>query len=280
MGGNNSKGNENCGKYKEDVNFLGYEVKKYSNEEDNIFKVCEKDLNLLKFMTIQDFQQLIFLTFKSEDYKEEVVDETSFLLFINRKLVKHFLISNDIRVNDQLTTEIKFFYENVYSELFKKYKHYYKKSVDENQKRKASMINNLALLTIGFNYCKFEYAYDKIDFIFNLLSENGRVLKRSHFLRTFLMFVLLVPSNIMIVLVDKLSESFEKYKTSLEIIQKYFSAFEYEDSIRLTDMTLESIFGESQEIDYDNFVKNFKNVDYLLTPEGIRNKLKATNVNN
>lgn len=279
MGGNISKGSDNTSKYIDDDRSIGFEVQNYSNEEDELFKVCEEKLNILQYFSLNSFQQLVYTAFETKDCFADNIIDTSLIIFTSRKLVKHELVSNEVRINDQLNSEIKFFYENVYSELLKKYRHYYKKSVEENQKKKVNLLSALSLLTIGFNYCKVDN-FSKVEFIFNLLSEDGKVLKKSHYLRLFVMFVLLVPSNIMIVMVDKLSESFEKYKVSLETIQKYFSAFEYEDCLRLTEMTLESMFGGNEEVNFTDFCKNFKNCDYLLTVKGIRNKLKSTNVNN
>ena len=114
--------------------------KSYKSKYDSIFNKFETDLNILKYLEIREFQQIL-LNFKSfasqtelnaserKEYLTEI-DDVFFGIFIESRLLNHFLINSQIANNEKTVNVIKQFYNNFFSILQKNYSYYNKKISD------------------------------------------------------------------------------------------------------------------------------------------------------
>lgn len=265
-------------------------TKPYSTEYDSLFKLYENDLNLLKYIELLEFQQVLynFNSSKEEVYdfsKPEVNNEYNFNIgkimfsvFIDKKIVNHFLVFPNIANDEKVLKRSIAFYNLMFDNIYKNYKYYIKKlSREEGQKIQNDKIKKLILLSFAFVYCRVKSNYHKVLFLYNLFANEKKEIVNSSDLDLFVFFVLLFPSNIYLKTINDLGEEFEELKLNEDAFLKCYETFEVKDSKRLLDLVFDKLFQGAQSIEFDKFVINIQSIDWIFTPSGIRKALKDNN---
>jgi hypothetical protein len=267
-------------------------TKPYSTEYDSLFKYYENDLNLLKYLELLEFQQVLYNFNSSKDevynFSNPVVNneydynigKIMFTVFVDKKIVNHFLVFPNIADDEKLLKRSIAFYSLIFDNIYKNYKYYLKKlSRDEGQKAQNDKIKKLCLLSLAFVYCRAKSNFYKVLFIYNLFANDKKEIVNTGDLEIFFFFVLLFPSNIYLKTMNDLGEEFEELKINEDLFLKIYETFEVKDSKRLLDLTFEKIFQGQQSVDFNTFVSNIQKVDWIFSPAGIRKALKDNNDN-
>lgn len=267
-------------------------IKPYSTEYDSIFKYYETDLNLLRYVELLEFQQVLynFNSAKEEvyDFSKPVVNneydfnigKIMFTVFVDKKIVNHFLVFPNIANDEAILKRSIAFYNLMFDNIYKNYKYYLKKIArEEGQKTQNDKIKKLCLLSLAFVYCRAKSNFHKVLFIYNLFANDKKEIANSGDLETFLFFVLLFPSNIYLKTINDLGEEFEELKINEDVFLKSYEAFEVKDSKRLLDIVFDKLFQGNQAVEFNSFVTNIQKIDWIFTPSGIRKALKENNDN-
>ena len=266
-------------------------TKSYSSKHDNLFKFYEKDLNLLKFIELKDFQQLLYNFASTKEERNEGKSNVSyeynyempkimFQVFFDRKILHHFLVFEKICDNPVLINKATSFYVKMFDNFYKNYKYYLKKLTRNTEKDKQAnkdQVKKLILLSLAFNYCHCDCSYTKILFIFNMFATENKQIEYSDDLDLFLLFVLLTPSNIYLKTMADLGEEFEDLIIEEGVFIEIYEMFEVKDSKALVDLMLEKLFFSKKMLSEEEFVEAFILNDWILSPSGIRNMLNITN---
>lgn len=256
-------------------------VKKYSSKYDKEFSKFESEFNFFKFLDIKDFQQLLYnftcteqerIEKRNKEYNFEV-SETMFSVFVNKKIINHFLINPHIANDEKKINIAKAFLNNVFTILRKSTAQYNKLN---GKKTENKTIKKLSLLSYGFVFCKEDH-FNKIQFLFYLLSDEEEMLKFSDDLVEFLFFVFLIASNVLIFSIYTLGKEFEEFAIEDEYFAEIYNACELKDAKFLANKVIEGLFKEKNQLDFDDFYKIIILEDWLFTTQGIRKKLEDNN---
>jgi hypothetical protein len=263
--------------------------KSYSSKFDSIFNKFETEFNILKYLEIREFQQILlnFKSFSSEteanasEKKEFLteIDDVFFKVFIENKLLNHFLIFNQISNNDKKISIISQFYSNFFSILQKNYSYYNKKISDhkyDSDNKKS--IRKICLLAYAFLYTKGE-TYEKYEYLYHLLcDENGEISKTDDF-EDFFFFLFIVPSNVFIYSIYSLGEEYNEFSINQDVFQQIYDSFEVKDSKALAEKFFSVMFLEKQSLSQQEFLNKLVNNDWIFSPAGIRKTLEDNNIN-
>lgn len=271
-------------------------IKPYSSEYDNIFKYYETKLNLLKYLDVNEFQQLLYnFNCERDDSKVEtrenltkseyefeydhLIGRLMYSVFLDKKIANHFLIFPLLAEDEKTYKQSLAFYHLMFENIYKNYKFYLKKLAreGENQKVYNDKIKKICLLSLAFLYCRAKSNYHKVLFIFNLFSNEKLELENTSEFEIFIFFILLYPSNIYLTTINDFGTEFEDLKIKEELFLKVYDTFEVKDSKRLLDSTMGKIFQGNKSIDFQKFSASLSKLDWLLTPSGIRKTLQETN---
>lgn len=270
-------------------NTINFPIKDYSYEKDSLFKYFENDLNLLKYIDIFEFQQILYNYSSTKEERQESSDEVNieynyqmseimFGVFIEKKIVNHFLVYPYIANDNQIIQNSEAFYTKMFDFIYKNYKNYIKKLArEEGSKYQKNKISKLCLLSLAFNYCRAKSPYHRLLFVFNLFAdENNKIFNTQDF-EIFILFVLLFPSNIFVVTMWEFGKEYEAYKIKDELFYSIYDTFEVSDSKRLCDKVLEKIFVGKESLNFLEFKDNILSVDWLFSLSGIRENLRLNN---
>lgn len=261
-------------------------IKSYSSKADHICKEFESSLNLLQFLDVNEFEQLLYnfaCTYQEKNDKGDgnefdfEVTRNMYSIFVQKKIINHFLVFPNI-ANDEKLIEINKQFNNLLFEyLLKDFKFYNKKIVNQTERAiNDEAVKKSCLLALGFLYCR-STPYIKALFLFNLYSDENDLLKKVSSFHLFVTFLFLIPSNIMIVSIFKLGEEYEKFAVSPEKFKEIYDAYEVKDSIRLIDSLFAQLFADKPELTFDEFLNKLLKNDWIFTPSGIRKRLEETN---
>lgn len=261
-------------------------IKSYSSKADGICKEFENSLNLLQYLDVNEYEQLLYnfaCTYQEKNDKGDgnefdfEVTRNMYSIFVQKKIINHFLVFPNIANEEKLIDVNKQFSNLLFEYLLKDFKFYNKKVVNQSEKAvNDDAIKKSCLLALGFLYCR-STPYIKAQFLFNLYSDENDLLKKVSSLHLFITFLFLIPSNIMLVSIFKLGEEYEKYAIAQEKFQEVYDAYEVKDSIRLIDSLFADLFAEKPELTFDDFLNKLIKNDWIFTPSGIRKKLEETN---
>jgi len=256
-------------------------IKKYSSKYDKEFTKFETEYNFFQYLDIKDFQQLLYnftcteqekIEKRNKEYNFEV-SETMFSVFVSKKIINHFLIYPHIANDEKKINVVKAFLNNVFTILRKNTSQYNKLN---GKKTENKTIKKLCLLSYGFVFCKEDH-FNKIQFLFYLLSDEDEMLKFSDDLIEFLFFVFLIPSNVLIFSIYSLGKEFEEFAIEDEYFAEIYNACELKDAKFLAKKVVEELFKEKSQLDFDDFYKKIILEDWVFSTHGIRKKLEDNN---
>ena len=272
------------------------EIKKYTSKYDNEFTVLEKKYNYISNITFRDFAYSLNLfsmdnatlqddySNKPEEYTKndslfkDTITQDYFQSFIENKLFKHPIIIN-LLSNEEGTSICKESYIQIYGALEKKLmqadRENSRKKKNENRIKKYHILCFGILYGAGLNI-------SKIKLIFDLFKDENGKLKKSNDFEDFLLGLFIIPAYCILYTRIKLGPRYSligefdnsKVKETLENC-------ELKDSMNLTNVTLEKIFGpENKELTYEEWKNLFArhSIDYMLSAPGVRANLEINNV--
>ena len=272
------------------------EIKTYTSKYDNEFTVLEKKYNYISNITFRDFAYSLNLfsmdnatlqddyTNKPEEYSKndslfkDDITQDYFQSFIENKLFKHPFINN-LLSDEEGSAICKECYIQIYGALEKKLM-----QADRENSRKKNNQNRIKkyhILCFGILYGA-GLNISKIKLIFDLFKDENGKLKKSNDFEDFLLGLFIIPAYCILYTRIKLGPRYSligefdnsKVKETLENC-------ELKDSMNLTNVTLEKIFGpENKELNYEEWKNLFArhSIDYMLTAPGVRANLEIHNV--
>ena len=262
-------------------------VNSYQSKNDSLFTKFEKELNFLRLLEIKDFQQILynFACTKQEEessnrrekeFNYEITD-TLFSVFVDKKIINHFLVYPQISANDKNINIVKQFYCHVFKFLEKDFKHYNKKISDHTVEiTNKGAIRKICLLAFAFLYCKNDY-FDKFMFLFNILSDEVGEIIKSNDLVDFFFYLFVIPSNVLIISIFTLGTEFEDFAIEEDKFKEVYDSYEVKDSKALVDKFINDMFADGEALNQDKFYKVVLANDWIFTPSGIRKQLEDNN---
>lgn len=268
---------------------VDFDVQDYSSVHDDIFKYYEKDINLLKYIDIFDFKQLLYNYAATDEERNEgndnkvleyhyEISDSMFNMFVEKKIINHFCVFPSICNDDKVKKTAKSFYNLMFHNYYKNYKSYLKKYARiSGQKASHDNISKLCLLSLAFVYCRSQNNQQKALFLFNLFANANYEFENSPDLDLFLYFTILTPSNVYLLSINDIGTEFEDLKMKEEKFYEVYDTYEVKDSKRLLDLTIEQLFEGKETLKYNEFMTNIKKLDWLFSTSGIRNVLGKNN---
>lgn len=261
----------------------------YQSKHDDIFQKFETYYNLFRYLELKDFQQILYnfnctsqenSSLGTEKEFNFEIDEVMFNIFIDKKIINHFLINPQIINNEKLVNISKQFYRIIYTNLQKNQSFYIKNissiGIKSNDVQNKKAIRKIVLLAFAFLYCKAEIN-EKLLFVYNLFAdENGDVSQTSD-LQEFLFFLLIIPSNAFIYTIYNLGQEYAEYAILEDKYSEIYKSFEVKDSKYVLNLFLNDMFSSNQKYDFDEFKKKFIEKSWIFTPNGIRKYLEDNN---
>ena len=272
------------------------EINKYTSKYDNEFSILEKKYNYISNITFRDFAYSLNLfsmdnatlqddyTNKPEEYSKndslfkDSITQDYFQSFIENKLFKHPIIIN-LLSNEEGSAICKECYIQIYGALEKKLS-----AADRENSRKKNNQNRIKkyhILCFGILYGA-GLNISKIKLIFDLFKDENGKLKKSNDFEDFLLGLFLIPAYCILharTRLGSLYNSIGEFDTNK--IKETLENCELKDSMNLTNVTLEKIFGpENKELSYEDWKNLFyrHTIDYILSATGVRANLEIHNV--
>lgn len=274
-----------------DIVFYNY----YSNL-DNYYKKIEKDFNLLQYFQMWEF--VLLLTYfnvepKSDPLKKEhnlskrecdqEVNYEEYSVFIENKIFKNFLIIKFIQNHEEDYLLYKEYLKFLFESLIESEKDYWRIKNPGSKLKKGYIktLKKVYLFCLGLLFCSSPNN-SKIDFLFNLFSNENKLIEVNESLEDFLFFLFILPSTCSLRAIKGLAEKFPKKLdgiSSSEYMQKC-DALEISDIIRLRDIFIRDFFKGSKFINKSQYEENFKNegnFGWIFSAKGIRQLLEKNN---
>ena len=263
-------------------------VKSYDSSFDDVFTYYETDLNVLRNIELLDFKQLLFNYTATNEEKDEAKNKVSleydyeisdvmYRMFLEKKIFNHFEVEPILAKNESEAARAKALFSKMFDFYYKNYKFYLKKICREKGEHHHDKIKKLVLLSLGFVFCNTSSNYERALFFFNLFCDENREIKNSIDLETFLFFIILTPSNILLLAISTMTEEYEDLKLDEEKKIKIYSCFEVKDSKRILDITLEKLFKGKESINFNDFLSSVSEIDWIFSTNGIRHILEKNN---
>ena len=272
------------------------EIKTYTSKYDNEFTVLEKKYNYISNITFRDFAYSLNLfsmdnatlqddySNKPEEYSKndslfkDDITQDYFQSFIENKLFKHPFINN-LLSDEEGSAICKECYIQIYGALEKKLL-----AADRENSRKKNNKNRIKkyhILCFGILYGA-GLNISKIKLIFDLFKdENGKLKKTDNF-EDFLLGLFIIPAYCILYTRKRLGSIYNSIgEFDDSKVKETLENCELKDSMNLTNVTLEKIFGpENKELNYEEWKNLFArhSIDYMLTAPGVRANLEIHNV--
>lgn len=284
-----------------DEEFKDIQVKSYYSKNDKIFEKFEYDLNFLKHISLIEFQQILYnyACTKQEQLHEErhddiseggeedlpepykeydfYVPEINFGLFLEKKVIKHFLVYPVIGNEEKSISLFMDFFTEAWIYIEKNYRYYLKTCKNiKVTKRDPPQIKKTVMISLAFLYCREDLFIHRINYLFTLFCDDDLKLVQSDAFEMFLIFLFLIPSNIYLITIFKLCDR----RDDLNILTKekflpIYDVYQFKDCNRLLDLTLKSFFGVKKELSREEFKNKMKENDWVFSASGIRHKLET-----
>ena len=259
------------------------EFPSYSSKSDNCLKYLEKDNNLLRYISLIEFVNLLSyfnnqtagIPFEGP-YRTNFSNKDEFLSEIIYKELFQSFIENTILRERQLGEEETTFIE-MYIELFNslesKLKEYYG---DENKK-----LAKKNLLCLGTLFCKTNNI-SKIKFLFDIFKDENEQIMKSEELNEFLICSFLISSYCLLCAAKNLSQVNptipEMPREELELLQNS----QLEDCYNLLNYFNKNFFYR-KPFTWEEFREKFEGKEgfgWIFSTKGIRQKLQEKDINN
>ena len=270
---------------------VDFVFKPFIAKHDNFFKIAEEDMNYFQYLQLHDFLVLlqIFSTDENEvdsDIKayNKIITKQSFTVFIDLKIIKHFLIFPDSSKSNSFSEDFKLLYENFYEILFKGYKTIVTSVTGEKfakDKTNIKKLKILALMPLGFLFCKSSNRA-KIETIFNMFAndENELTVDNKDF-KVFICLMFSIPSGIFFITLKELSKEKDLLVGKLDDdkYQEIYSTYEIKDSLRNAEGFIKLLFNDKNVLNFDDFQNSITDskLNWIFTSSGIRNYLENNN---
>jgi hypothetical protein len=213
------------------------------------------------------------------------ITKPDFQVFIENKVMKNFLVSS--LIEKETDSDIfKAFMLEIYDSLvlcsidaFKR-----KNPGVKVKKGQIKSIKKLDIIAVGILLaCATNRS--KIDFLYNLFSQEEGYFKHSEDLEDFLYFLFIIPSTCGFRSIKNLGEKFPEQMDSLsnEEFYKKLDAFEIEDIHRLKGIFITDFFKGSNRLSKNEFESRFvtatgeENFGWIFSSSGIRFMLEKNN---
>lgn len=282
-----------CSKYNEQPHAVEEEpdikFKKYSSSLEGYYEGVEGKYNFLKYFQLCEY--LLLLTnmrvekenpSETRDYFQEV-SRQDFLIFIENKIMKNFLVYTMLNEKEKNADIFKDFMVDLFdSEVgaaIDSFRH--KNPGVKVYKGQISSVKKLNVISIGLLYCCAKNS-SKMNFFYNLfVNETGNFVNSDQ-LEDFLYFHFIIPATCAFRAIKKLGERYPEDFTHLSN-EEYFKkndAFEIKDIYRLKDIFIRDFFKGKERLSKSEFTANFTQEDgfgWIFSPSGIRAMLEKNN---
>ena len=277
----------NCNNIEEESTLIAkieekIEFPQYSSISDRHLEILEKDNNLLRYITLVEYINLLShytletanipfdgpykITFS---YRDEFLSQCFY-----EELFQSF-IENTILKNRELGEEETTFKEmclELFSPLKTKLKEYY----GEEKK-----ITKRDLICLGTLYCKTN-GINKIKIFFDIFKNEKEIFIQSNELNEFLLSSFLISSFCLISAKKKLSQVNPTIpEFTLEELESLLQYENLEDCIRLVNYFNKNFFKKNSFYRWDQFKQKFEGENgfgWIFSPQGIRQKLQENQI--
>lgn len=281
-------------------------IKTYENEEDKYYKLQETKYNLLNKINFEDyFYSLINFSNENatleDDYNKvpnfikninfydnpdtlyELFSTEIFQSFLENKIFKHKALYEIANQNEQLKNIFKEEFLQLISALGLKLAQDAKSKNDETAD-KNTIVKKIHVIAIGILFCSGAN-FMKLKILFNTFKDSNGKINKSDKFNEFLLALALIPSYCQLSARNKFSKNYQNEfgEFDPEIVKNLINYYELKDCQNLVNIMNNELFGEENSLEYDQFKAKFdssneKSVGYMLTPKGIRYKIKKHNV--
>lgn len=250
----------------------------FSSRSDQYFD-SEKIMNILSNLSLPEFFQAIY-SFPSESNSNKAflskVEVTKLPIYLKNKILRSPQISNSNKISEADSDKFSMIIFPIFKYAYENYKSAYKQIYDKKLKEENKSLPKLCILQLGFLYCGQTTNQLKLALLFNLFSDEGKLSKSSQDLYMFLFFMILYPSNILLLTINELASEDPalRSKMSEEKFQLVYDDFQIKDATVICKQLIELIFENNTMLDYDAFEKSMisKKLYWILNPSGIRSQ--------
>ncbi len=269
----------------------------YKSKPDKEYQKLETQYNLLRDIDFQDYMYSLVefdmsnATLKDDyskanatyNYKDSFFKEPLsvdyFQSFLENKIIKHPALyiktGNDENLKAKFEDMFLYIYKSLQSKLIQFDK---EKGVTDNTE---SRLKKGHCMVIGLLFCSGANI-SKIRFIFDLFKEDN-ILKESEELKEFLLSMYLTASYCVLFSRNKLGiNNSDIPALEKEVMFDLLKTSEAKDSVNLVKVTINKLFGKTNELTYEAYVAMFsrekESMGWLISTKGIRSALEENNV--
>ena len=278
---NGDNQNQFCPDEKE-INF-----KSYQSKNDKYFESIEKKYNVLTYIKLIDFMNLLSdfsiekSTVRSEssrtlfNYDSTFLNETlhseEFQSFLENQILKVVSFEND----EELTSIFKDVFINIFKALIDKLSQHLNKDIE-------GAITKRNLIPLGLIFCHSSNI-DKIKLFFDIFSNEEKQFISSNELNDFLVCLFLIPSYCILKARKVVGSTHEKIGAlNTSEITEIVETCELKDIENLMKLINEKLFNNKSGYEWEEFKMLFENensgLGWIFSSQGIRKKLEENNL--
>ena len=243
----------------------------YSSRWDLDLRPIEERINILKTFPFLEYSYLLMnhktgYSNSTNKLMSEEISQISFKNFIDNKIKNHYLLENEIDDND-------FHIFSNYIQKFYKYLLEFLRFVSNDEE--INNIRKIDLIPLGLLY-SLCHSSIKIDFLFALFSNEEGYIENSREFKIFIYLTLAVPGAI---LYYSVSDIVDLYINSVKLCDvSLIDASEKGDIRELMKKVVKQIFGSEMKLNKEQFCSKLLEINWILSPKGIRMKLDENNI--
>lgn len=233
---------------------------------------------ILNCVSLSDYFQAVY-SFSSEHIHSEktflsTVLEAKLPIFFKNKILRSPMIAESTKISETDVSEFSNVLNPYFSFVYKNYRSMYKQIHNKKLKEDMSSIPKICLFPIGFLYCGLTTNRIKLTLLFNLFSEEGLLSRSSEDFFLFLFFLMLYPSNILLLTIDEIAKENSKIRSELSV-EKFlgmYDDFKIKDAYDICKQYINQLFGESPNLSYTKFEESIlsNKLHWIFFPKGIR----------
>lgn len=227
--------------------------------------IIQTEISLPEYITL--------LTYCYYPYNNNLINEYNYRLFVIKKLLSNPLVNSKYLIDNDLFSKYLNFNCEIFCALLKAYHQFNKKILSICSIEKHSVPINL-LYCLGIVYCYGEYN-DKINILFNILSNHNSLIIKNNKVRIVIYCLLAVSTSIVLFAVKKCQiELFDLgFNIEDDDFLNMYNKFELKDCYKSSDYIYNMLFSKDSTLDYNMFQSLFENNDdikCLLEINGLR----------